>query len=100
MATRRAKGHHQMSLPGVESPQMCAWPGCPVAAVTMCALCGRSYCREHCQRASLFTVFRSRTDLPEDLIDLLNGIDDPRARVWMCNQCEAGVPIPGGRSWG
>lgn len=66
----------------------------------MCVLCGRGYCREHCRRASLFTVFRSRTDLPEDLIDLLNSLDDPRARIWMCDQCEAGVPIPGGTRWG
>jgi len=77
----------------------CAWTGCQAAATTMCVLCGRPYCRDHCRRASLFSVFRARTDLPEDLTDLLNGLEDPRARVWMCDQCELGAPIPGGLAW-
>lgn len=77
----------------------CAGAGCGESASAMCVLCGRAYCRDHCRRASLFSVFRARTDLPEDLIDLLNSLEDPRARVWMCEQCEFGAPMPDGRKW-
>lgn len=86
------------SVSAIDRPA-CASPGCATVATTMCALCGRVYCGEHCRRASLFTIFRSRTDWPEDLMDLLNSLDDPRARIWMCIPCEAGAPIPGGSSW-
>ena len=101
MTGRQTSGHrtHHTLTPETSSMHECARTGCASTAVTMCVLCGRTYCRDHCRRASLFTVFRSRTDLPEDLIDLLNGLDDPRARVWMCEPCEEGVPIPGSTRW-
>jgi len=90
---------HQLRVTRGAEGVICAGAGCAATATTMCVLCARAYCRDHCRRASLFSVFRARTDLPEDLIDLLNSIDDPRARLWLCDQCESGVPIPDGRSW-
>src|SRR5690349_19333535 len=89
-ATHSGQAGQATRLPDAEP---CRGPRCPDMGSVMCVLCGSWYCERHCPRVSLFTLFRARTDLPEEVVDLLNSIEDARARVRLCVRCESGAPI-------
>jgi hypothetical protein len=75
------------------SQSVCQSQRCPNSAAFTCVFCGQAYCDEHGSGVSMFKLFRLRTDWPEELVDLLNGITDPRARIWLCQRCQHGAPV-------
>jgi hypothetical protein len=76
-----------------DTVDLCESPRCADGAAFTCAFRGRDYCAEHGSGVTICKLFRLRTDWPEELVDLLSGISDPRARIWLCQRCQHGAPV-------
>jgi hypothetical protein len=91
---------HQHGPPEIKRPpvapradaELCQGPHCTNAASFTCTFCGRADCAEHGSGVTIFKLFRLRTDWPEELVDLLNSISNPRSRIWLCERCQQGAP--------